>query len=110
MMLRSGKIPHHPKNQQISSGMNDEGYKIEDYCKCVGCIKHVCLVFRYEFETPYDKYSREMNNHGRQRRAAQSKDDKKNTCSLFIQTDPLIWKHIQDQVQLFPPCTGEILI
>lgn len=58
-------------------------------------------VARFEFETPYDKYSREMNDHNRKRRAAAAmKDDNRNTCSLFIQTDPLIWRHIKDQVCL----------
>ncbi|XP_052131768.1 disintegrin and metalloproteinase domain-containing protein 10 isoform X1 [Frankliniella occidentalis] len=52
----------------------------------------------YEYEYPYDKYSREMNDHNRRKRATQTNDEKKNTCSLFIQTDPLIWRHIRDQV------------
>lgn len=49
-------------------------------------------------EAPGHKYSREANepNHRRPRRATRSKEN--NTCSLFIQTDPLIWRHISEQV------------
>ncbi|XP_072743191.1 disintegrin and metalloproteinase domain-containing protein 10 isoform X2 [Anoplolepis gracilipes] len=49
-------------------------------------------------ETPGHKYSREANepNHRRSRRATRSKEN--NTCSLFIQTDPLIWRHISEQL------------
>lgn len=65
-------------------------------------------------ETPYDKYSREANlnsggsgdtnninrknNNHRTKRATRPKEENKNTCSLFIQTDPLIWRHISEQV------------
>uniref|UniRef100_A0A8D9FBH6 ADAM10 endopeptidase n=1 Tax=Cacopsylla melanoneura TaxID=428564 RepID=A0A8D9FBH6_9HEMI len=47
-------------------------------------------------EAPHEKYSREANT--RKKRATRIKDDGMNTCSLFIQTDPLIWKHISEQV------------
>lgn len=55
---------------------------------------------RNSFENPYEKYSREANSndsssHQRHKRAA-PKENKRNTCSLFIQTDPLIWKHIRE--------------
>ncbi|XP_015434819.1 PREDICTED: disintegrin and metalloproteinase domain-containing protein 10 [Dufourea novaeangliae] len=51
-------------------------------------------------ESPGHKYSREANepSHRRVRRAARPKEDNKNTCSLFIQTDPLIWRHISEQL------------
>ncbi|XP_043486455.1 disintegrin and metalloproteinase domain-containing protein 10 isoform X1 [Polistes fuscatus] len=51
-------------------------------------------------ETPGHKYTREANepNHRRTRRATRPKEDNKNTCSLFIQTDPLIWRHISEQL------------
>jgi len=50
-------------------------------------------------ESPGHKYSREANepSHRRPRRATRSKEN--NTCSLFIQTDPLIWRHISEQVR-----------
>lgn len=54
-------------------------------------------------ESPGHKYSREANepSHRRTRRATRPKEDKKNnTCSLFIQTDPLIWRHISEQVDI----------
>ncbi|XP_066581477.1 disintegrin and metalloproteinase domain-containing protein 10 isoform X1 [Prorops nasuta] len=51
-------------------------------------------------ENPSHKYTREANepSHRRIRRATRPKEDNKNTCSLFIQTDPLIWRHISDQL------------
>ncbi|XP_014244166.1 disintegrin and metalloproteinase domain-containing protein 10 isoform X2 [Cimex lectularius] len=50
-------------------------------------------------ETPYNKYSREANvKHKREKRAARPKEENRNTCSLFIQTDPLIWRHIAHQL------------
>ncbi|XP_047360443.1 disintegrin and metalloproteinase domain-containing protein 10 isoform X3 [Vespa velutina] len=53
-----------------------------------------------EQETPGHKYTREANepSHRRARRATRPKEDNKNTCSLFIQTDPLIWRHISEQL------------
>ncbi|XP_028044581.2 disintegrin and metalloproteinase domain-containing protein 10 isoform X2 [Monomorium pharaonis] len=49
-------------------------------------------------EAPEHKYTREANepSHRRPRRATRSKEN--NTCSLFIQTDPLIWRHISEQL------------
>ncbi|KAI4478259.1 hypothetical protein M0802_014560, partial [Mischocyttarus mexicanus] len=51
-------------------------------------------------ETPGHKYTREANEpiHRRTRRATRLKEDKNTTCSLFIQTDPLIWRHISEQL------------
>lgn len=47
-------------------------------------------------ESSFKKYSKEANeNFSRHKRAAR-RDDKKNTCSLYIQTDPLIWRHIRE--------------
>jgi len=52
---------------------------------------------------PHNKYSREFNegssSHHRSKRATKPKEENKNTCSLFIQTDPLIWRHISEQVK-----------
>ncbi|XP_048517768.1 disintegrin and metalloproteinase domain-containing protein 10 isoform X3 [Dendroctonus ponderosae] len=48
------------------------------------------------YEAGFKKYSKEANqNFSRHKRAAR-RDDKKNTCSLYIQTDPLIWRHIRE--------------
>jgi len=33
----------------------------------------------------------------RTKRATKPKEER-NTCSLFIQTDPLLWRHIKEQV------------
>ncbi|CAH0559198.1 unnamed protein product [Brassicogethes aeneus] len=46
------------------------------------------------YEDGTNKYSKEANEGHRRRRAARSEN--KNTCSLYIQTDPLIWKHIRE--------------
>lgn len=75
-----------------------------------------------DFLYPYEKYSREANyrditrnnnntteksnddwhsrSHERVRRASTSRprEDNKNTCSLYIQTDPLIWRHIREGI------------
>lgn len=56
-----------------------------------------------EPHTPHNKYSREVNegssSHYRNKRATKPREENKNTCSLFIQTDPLIWRHISEQVR-----------
>lgn len=50
-------------------------------------------------ENPIHKYTRAANNeHHRNRRATRPKEENRNTCSLFIQTDPFIWRHISEQV------------
>ncbi|XP_058062268.1 disintegrin and metalloproteinase domain-containing protein 10, partial [Anopheles bellator] len=68
----------------------------------------------YEFKFPHEKYSKAANwrgaadadsdpewhwkSHIRARRAARAKEDYRNTCSLYIQTDPLLWSHIRDSI------------
>lgn len=53
-----------------------------------------------EPSAPHNKYSREANEaNSRQKRATKPKEDNRNTCSLFIQTDPLIWRHISESVR-----------
>lgn len=68
----------------------------------------------YEFKYPHEKYSKAANwrdfgdsdtdpewhwkSHVRARRAARQKEDYRNTCSLYIQTDPLLWNHIRDSI------------
>lgn len=50
-------------------------------------------------EDPVNKYSREANiatKHERHKRATRLREENRNTCSLYIQTDPLIWKHIRE--------------
>lgn len=48
------------------------------------------------YEEGFSKYSKEANEgHSRGKRAAR-RDENKNTCSLYIQTDPLIWRHIRE--------------
>lgn len=49
-------------------------------------------------EESLNKYSKEANegsSHSRQKRGTR-RDENRNTCSLYIQTDPLIWKHIRE--------------
>ncbi|XP_046391410.1 disintegrin and metalloproteinase domain-containing protein 10 [Ischnura elegans] len=51
---------------------------------------------------PFRKYEEASNQksskHSRVKRGARPpKEENKNTCSLFIQTDPLIWRHISEQ-------------
>lgn len=49
---------------------------------------------RFSEDFMYNKYSRAANT--RAKRATRPKDDNRNTCSLYIQTDPLIWKHVRE--------------
>uniref|UniRef100_A0A336LXA8 ADAM10 endopeptidase n=1 Tax=Culicoides sonorensis TaxID=179676 RepID=A0A336LXA8_CULSO len=66
-----------------------------------------------DFKYPYEKYTKQANlrddaenmdnwhydTHQRVRRATQQKEDNnRNTCSLYIQTDPLIWRHIREGI------------
>jgi disintegrin and metalloproteinase domain-containing protein 10 len=46
---------------------------------------------------PHEKYSKYANN--RQKRATTTgRYQERNTCSLYIQTDPLIWRHIRESI------------
>ncbi|KAL1505705.1 hypothetical protein ABEB36_005210 [Hypothenemus hampei] len=48
----------------------------------------------------YTKEANEEHSSGRTRtKRATRRDENKNTCSLYIQTDPLIWRHIRE---MFP--------
>lgn len=64
-------------------------------------------------KSPHFKYTKEANfdyddfggsnangnkKSGRAKRAARPKEDNRNTCSLYIQTDPLIWRHIREGI------------
>lgn len=59
-------------------------------------------------KSPYFKYTKEGNfdydgatgykKSERVKRAARPKEDNRNTCSLYIQTDPLIWRHIREGI------------
>lgn len=75
-------------------------------------------IFEEDLKYPYLKYSQEANyrdsiqgdadyegndewhrqSHERAKRAARPKEENKNTCSLYIQTDPLIWRHIRENI------------
>ncbi|KAL0271082.1 UNVERIFIED_CONTAM: hypothetical protein PYX00_008296 [Menopon gallinae] len=64
-------------------------------------------------EKPFQKYSQEFNERGhesRRKRATRPKEENRNTCSLFIQTDPLIWRHIGEQVNNDPEKTREEIL
>lgn len=47
-------------------------------------------------EDPFIKYSKEANEERFRHKRATRRDENKNTCSLYIQTDPLIWRHIRE--------------
>lgn len=72
-------------------------------------------MFDEDFLYPFEKYTKEANwknqnnntnkwhkeSHDRVKRAnnLKSKEEhNKNTCSLYIQTDPLIWRHIREGI------------
>ncbi|KAG5675130.1 hypothetical protein PVAND_005059 [Polypedilum vanderplanki] len=46
-------------------------------------------------ESAYEKYSKEANSRPKR---ATVRYQEKNTCSLYIQTDPLIWRHIRESI------------
>lgn len=55
-------------------------------------------------ERPAYKYTRQaaVDHHNgtvRTKRATKPKEER-NTCSLFIQTDPLLWRHVKEQVSI----------
>lgn len=56
----------------------------------------ICIILCRYWEHP-NKYSRAANTgeHSRSRRAARD-DSNRNTCSLYIQTDPLLWRHVRE--------------
>ncbi|XP_034937515.1 disintegrin and metalloproteinase domain-containing protein 10 isoform X2 [Chelonus insularis] len=65
-----------------------------------------------EWESPGHKYTKEANirDHHRTPRATRPKEDNRNTCSLFIQTDPFIWRHISEHLQRDPEKTREEIL
>jgi disintegrin and metalloproteinase domain-containing protein 10 len=46
-------------------------------------------------ESAHEKYSKEANSRPKR---ATLRYQEKNTCSLYIQTDPLIWRHIRESI------------
>lgn len=46
-------------------------------------------------ESAHEKYSKEANSRPKR---ATVRYQEKNTCSLYIQTDPLIWRHIRESI------------
>lgn len=70
--------------------------------------------FNDDLTYPHMKYSKEANfkqndgiknddewhrqSHQRTKRATRPKEENRNTCSLYIQTDPLIWRHIREGI------------
>lgn len=69
-----------------------------------------------ESDSPFFKYSKEANadntagdgSHRRGKRATRPREDNRNTCSLYIQTDPLIWRHIREGIaEVSRPSTGQ---
>lgn len=49
-------------------------------------------------EDPEYKYTAEANYPGRRYKRAMENPNKKKSCSLYIQTDPLFWRHIRETV------------
>lgn len=51
----------------------------------------------YDDRHPHEKYSEEANNRTK-RATTSARYQERNTCSLYIQTDPLIWRHIRESI------------
>ena len=56
------------------------------------------LPFVSDSENPEYKYTAEANYPGRRYKRAMENPNKKKSCSLYIQTDPLFWRHIRETV------------
>jgi disintegrin and metalloproteinase domain-containing protein 10 len=55
-------------------------------------------VNKYDYDEsiyPHKKYSKEANSRTKR---ATGRYQERNTCSLYIQTDPLIWRHIRESI------------
>ena len=51
---------------------------------------------------PAHKYSQKANDQGpRAKRSPRENPNKRKSCSLYIQTDPLFWQHIREQASIF---------
>jgi disintegrin and metalloproteinase domain-containing protein 10 len=48
-------------------------------------------------ESPFQRYSKEANQRSK-RAATAARLHERNTCTLYIQTDPLIWRHIRESI------------
>lgn len=96
------------ENVQSSVVENDEEPTTDDNFDENNIIKnksrnHNSIFNDDSFKSPYFKYTKEANDdsnkkHERSKRAARPKEDNRNTCSLYIQTDPLIWRHIREGI------------
>lgn len=83
------KLPQQQQQQQQQAKQNQNSINDED-------------------KSPHFKYTKEANfkydgpnaskRGSRAKRAARPKEDNRNTCSLYIQTDPLIWRHIREGI------------
>lgn len=51
----------------------------------------------YDDDSPHKKYTEEINKRSK-RAASPPRYQERNTCSLYIQTDPLIWRHIRESI------------
>lgn len=49
----------------------------------------------YDSAHPHSKYSKEANSR---KKRGTARYQERNTCSLYIQTDPLIWRHIREAI------------
>ena len=71
-------IYKHVNNNRIYNGNNENEEDVES-----------------ESHHPHRKYSEEANLRTKR---ATARFQEKNTCSLYIQTDPLIWRHIRESI------------
>ncbi|XP_055600262.1 disintegrin and metalloproteinase domain-containing protein 10 isoform X2 [Uranotaenia lowii] len=100
---------NYSKDRVLNGGVGDDARQ-----KSSGSSSSNRLETGYEFKFPHEKYSKAANwraegehpddghwhrtAHERVRRATRPKEENKNTCSLYIQTDPLIWRYIRDSI------------
>lgn len=87
--LQKGSIFDVPKAERLYS--NDVFYLDQD--------DHSYSMYSKEMNLKYNNNNTTPFSSGRGRRAARSNTgSSRTTCTLSIQTDPLLWKHISEQV------------
>lgn len=86
------KLEKHLNNKKVKNSIFDEdfNYPYEKYTKQAN--------WRDDKDKNYTEYDWHVRAHERVKRAARPKEENKNTCSLFIETDPLIWRHIRESI------------
>nr|CAG4651655.1 EOG090X02I4 [Triops cancriformis] len=109
--IQNSAVPEEPSsspelhvNRKVAKGKNqlsDSEMAKEDWELAMA--KNHPGYYKYSFEANADSSEKTT----RQKRQSKDSSSTKGTCSLFIQTDPLIWRHIYEQEKRDPERTRE---